>query len=164
MCGIVGYIGSRQAQQILLSGLKSLEYRGYDSSGIALILSNKNSVSIRKSPGKISALENIVKKKPLAGSIGIAHTRWATHGAPNQENAPPPRDALGPARMPAAPLGWRNALIPMGLRARVSGAYRRPQPLQLPRRAVAWDQGGRHRRSRNIMEDNALYGWLPEKS
>jgi len=95
MCGIVGYIGSRQAQQILLSGLKSLEYRGYDSSGMALILSSKNSISIRKSPGKISALENIVKKKPLVGSIGIAHTRWATHGAPNQENAHPHLDCTG---------------------------------------------------------------------
>ena len=95
MCGIVGYIGSRQAQPILLEGLKSLEYRGYDSSGIALVLSSKNSVSVRKSPGKISALENIVKKKPLSGSVGIAHTRWATHGAPNQENAHPHLDCSG---------------------------------------------------------------------
>ncbi len=92
MCGIVGYIGLRPAQQILISGLKSLEYRGYDSSGLATILSNKNSVSIRKSPGKIAALENILKKKPLSGSLGIAHTRWATHGAPNQDNAHPHLD------------------------------------------------------------------------
>jgi glucosamine--fructose-6-phosphate aminotransferase (isomerizing) len=92
MCGIVGYIGSRQAQPILLSGLKSLEYRGYDSSGMALLLTGKNSLSVRKSPGKISALENILKRKPLSGSLGIAHTRWATHGAPNQENAHPHTD------------------------------------------------------------------------
>lgn len=92
MCGIVGYIGQREGQSILLKGLKSLEYRGYDSSGIALILANKNSISLRKSPGKISALENILKKKPLSGSTGIAHTRWATHGAPNQENAHPHLD------------------------------------------------------------------------
>jgi len=92
MCGIVGYIGKREGQSILLSGLKSLEYRGYDSSGMALILSNKNSISIRKSPGKISALENILKRRPLSGSTGIAHTRWATHGAPNQENAHPHLD------------------------------------------------------------------------
>ncbi len=92
MCGIVGYIGLKPAQPILLSGLKSLEYRGYDSSGMAAILSNKNAISLRKSPGKIIALENILKKKPLSGSIGIAHTRWATHGAPTQENAHPHLD------------------------------------------------------------------------
>jgi glucosamine--fructose-6-phosphate aminotransferase (isomerizing) len=92
MCGIIGYVGQRPAQSILLNGLKSLEYRGYDSSGMALILSNKNFISVRKSPGKISALENILKKKPLSGSTGIAHTRWATHGAPNQENAHPHMD------------------------------------------------------------------------
>ena len=92
MCGIVGYIGLRPAQPILLNGLKSLEYRGYDSSGLATILSNKNSISIRKSPGKIIALENILKKKSLSGSTGIAHTRWATHGAPTQENAHPHLD------------------------------------------------------------------------
>lgn len=89
MCGIVGYVGSKEAQPILLSGLKRLEYRGYDSSGIALILSNKNSISIRKSPGKIAALENLLKNKPLSGFTGIAHTRWATHGEPNQTNAHP---------------------------------------------------------------------------
>lgn len=92
MCGIVGYIGDRPCQPILLNGLKSLEYRGYDSSGVATILSNKNSISVRKSPGKIVALENILKKKPLSGSVGIAHTRWATHGAPNQENSHPHLD------------------------------------------------------------------------
>jgi len=92
MCGIVGYIGNRQAQQILLSGLSRLEYRGYDSSGMAVILSGKNKISIRKSPGKIKALEAILQKKPLIGNIGIAHTRWATHGAPNQLNAHPHYD------------------------------------------------------------------------
>jgi glucosamine--fructose-6-phosphate aminotransferase (isomerizing) len=95
MCGIVGYIGPRQAQPILLAGLKSLEYRGYDSSGMALILPKKNAISIRKSPGKISALENILSKKPLEGFTGIAHTRWATHGAPNQANAHPHHDCKG---------------------------------------------------------------------
>jgi len=89
VCGIVGYIGSREAQPVLLSGLKRLEYRGYDSSGIAVILPQKNAISIRKSPGKIIALEKILKNKPLSGSIGIAHTRWATHGEPNQANAHP---------------------------------------------------------------------------
>ena len=95
MCGIVGYIGEREAQPVLLSGLKRLEYRGYDSSGIALISPKKHSLSIRKSPGKISALEKLVKDKPLSGLIGIAHTRWATHGAPTQANAHPHHDCSG---------------------------------------------------------------------
>jgi len=95
MCGIVGYVGVRQAQPILLNGLKRLEYRGYDSSGVAVILSGKKSPSIRKSPGKISALEKILKNKSLSGTVGIAHTRWATHGAPNQVNAHPHEDCSG---------------------------------------------------------------------
>jgi len=95
MCGIIGYIGERPAQNILLNGLKRLEYRGYDSSGIACLLSPKNAISIRKSAGKISVLENLLRKKPLSGSVGIAHTRWATHGAPNQLNAHPHSDCKG---------------------------------------------------------------------
>ena len=92
MCGIVGYIGERPAQEILLAGLKRLEYRGYDSSGIAIILENKKTPSIRKSPGKISVLEKLLKIKPLAGNVGIAHTRWATHGAPTYVNSHPHAD------------------------------------------------------------------------
>ena len=92
MCGITGYIGSQQAQSILLNGLKRLEYRGYDSSGMAAILSDTQRISVRKSPGKISALEALLKKRPLSGNLGIAHTRWATHGAPNQVNAHPHQD------------------------------------------------------------------------
>ncbi|MFA4990053.1 MAG: glutamine--fructose-6-phosphate transaminase (isomerizing) [Candidatus Omnitrophota bacterium] len=95
MCGIVGYIGDRKAQPILLTGLKRLEYRGYDSSGIAVILPEKNSISVKKSPGKINMLERLVKHKPLAGFVGIAHTRWATHGAPTQSNAHPHTDCKG---------------------------------------------------------------------
>jgi len=95
VCGIVGYIGEKQAQPILLAGLKRLEYRGYDSSGIAVILPKKDSISIRKSPGKISALEKLAKSKPLSGVVGIAHTRWATHGAPTQANAHPHQDCSG---------------------------------------------------------------------
>ncbi|MFC1804833.1 glutamine--fructose-6-phosphate transaminase (isomerizing) [Candidatus Omnitrophota bacterium] len=92
MCGIVGYIGDKEAQPILLNGLKTLEYRGYDSSGMAMVLSAKKSVSIRKAPGKISVLEKTLRRKPLKGSVGIAHTRWATHGAPIQKNAHPHHD------------------------------------------------------------------------
>jgi glucosamine--fructose-6-phosphate aminotransferase (isomerizing) len=95
MCGIVGYVGNRQAQGVLLSGLKRLEYRGYDSSGIAVLTSKKHTLSITKAPGKISALENLLRKKPLDGNIGIAHTRWATHGAPNHVNAHPHLDCKG---------------------------------------------------------------------
>ena len=95
MCGIIGYIGDRQAQGILLSGLKRLEYRGYDSSGAALISPNKPVISLKKSPGKICSLENILRKKPLLGTVGIAHTRWATHGSPNRANAHPHSDCTG---------------------------------------------------------------------
>ncbi|MFA5198688.1 MAG: glutamine--fructose-6-phosphate transaminase (isomerizing) [Candidatus Omnitrophota bacterium] len=94
MCGIVGYIGDKEAQPVLLSGLKRLEYRGYDSSGIA-ILSSKNNIEIRKSPGKIRELEKLLKNRPLCGMAGIAHTRWATHGAPTQINAHPHQDCRG---------------------------------------------------------------------
>ncbi len=92
MCGIIGYVGEKNAQTILFNGLKRLEYRGYDSSGIAVIHPLKNLPSIRKAAGKISALEKLLKAKPLAGSVGIAHTRWATHGEPNQPNAHPHAD------------------------------------------------------------------------
>jgi len=92
MCGIIGYIGEKEAQPILLEGLKRLEYRGYDSSGMAVILSAKNATSLRKTPGKIKALEKLLAQKPLKGILGIAHTRWATHGAPNQANAHPHLD------------------------------------------------------------------------
>ncbi|MCX5697067.1 MAG: glutamine--fructose-6-phosphate transaminase (isomerizing) [Candidatus Omnitrophica bacterium] len=92
MCGIIGYVGDRPAQEILLAGLKRLEYRGYDSSGMATIVLGKQGISIRKAPGKIHALEKLLKTKPLSGTIGIAHTRWATHGAPNQVNAHPHHD------------------------------------------------------------------------
>lgn len=95
MCGIIGYIGNKQAQPILLSGLKRLEYRGYDSSGMALLLPANSPISIRKSQGKINVLESLLRKRPLTGSVGIAHTRWATHGAPNQVNAHPHLDCRG---------------------------------------------------------------------
>lgn len=87
MCGIVGYIGQNEALPILVGGLKKLEYRGYDSSGVALI-EDGNIETVRAS-GKIAALEDKLKTKPLHGHIGIAHTRWATHGAPTEQNAHP---------------------------------------------------------------------------
>jgi glucosamine--fructose-6-phosphate aminotransferase (isomerizing) len=87
MCGIVGYIGIREAQPILLNGLIKLEYRGYDSAGMATV--TKGKVSIRKQQGKVAVLSNLLKKKPLKGKIGISHSRWATHGIPSQRNAHP---------------------------------------------------------------------------
>ncbi|SMP39745.1 glutamine--fructose-6-phosphate transaminase (isomerizing) [Fibrobacter sp. UWB10] len=87
MCGIVGYIGQNEALPILVGGLKKLEYRGYDSSGVALIEDGK--IETVRASGKIAALEDKLKTKPLHGHIGIAHTRWATHGAPTEQNAHP---------------------------------------------------------------------------
>ncbi|MDI6605582.1 MAG: glutamine--fructose-6-phosphate transaminase (isomerizing) [Candidatus Omnitrophota bacterium] len=95
MCGIIGYIGNKEAQPILLTGLKKLEYRGYDSCGMATYLPDKKAISVRKLPGKIKALEGLLARKALAGSIGIGHCRWATHGAPNQANAHPHLDCKG---------------------------------------------------------------------
>lgn len=87
MCGIVGYIGLRDATPIILNGLQRLEYRGYDSAGIA-VLSNQK-IEIRRDAGKISHLIDLVRQNPLSGNLGIGHTRWATHGAPNARNAHP---------------------------------------------------------------------------
>jgi glucosamine--fructose-6-phosphate aminotransferase (isomerizing) len=93
MCGIVGYIGSKQASDILLEGLKRLEYRGYDSAGIAVIDSNQ--LMVVKTPGRISNLEAKVEPKFKKSTIGIAHTRWATHGPPTEVNAHPHLDHTG---------------------------------------------------------------------
>ena len=87
MCGIIGVIGRNNAHNLLLEGLERLAYRGYDSSGMATLVNGK--IHKRRSQGKISNLENLLKEKPLEGTIGIAHTRWATHGAPNEINAHP---------------------------------------------------------------------------
>ena len=87
MCGIIGVIGRNNAHKLLLEGLERLAYRGYDSSGIATLVNGK--IHKRRSQGKISNLESLLKEKPLEGTIGIAHTRWATHGAPNEINAHP---------------------------------------------------------------------------
>ena len=88
MCGIVGYIGKRKAYPILIKGLKRLEYRGYDSAGVAII-SDDQQLNVYKTKGKVSDLENFVTQKDISGTIGIAHTRWATHGEPCSANAHP---------------------------------------------------------------------------
>ena len=86
MCGIVAYIGHRDAFDIIVKGLKRLEYRGYDSAGVALM---NGDLRVYKSQGKVSDLEAISEGKDRSGSTGMGHTRWATHGAPNNENAHP---------------------------------------------------------------------------
>ena len=95
MCGIVGYIGNKQAYPILLEGLKRLEYRGYDSAGVALQQDHEGRLVVVKSKGRISDLEARMQGRNTAGTLGIAHTRWATHGAPNDVNAHPHTDASG---------------------------------------------------------------------
>jgi len=87
MCGIVGYIGPRDATPIILNGLKRLEYRGYDSAGLAVLQGGR--IEVRRDAGKLSRLAELVQQKPVSGSPGIGHTRWATHGAPNAKNAHP---------------------------------------------------------------------------
>ena len=89
MCGIVGYIGTKQAYPILIKGLKRLEYRGYDSAGCALLSDEGNKLNVYKAKGKVSDLEAAAKGQDITGTIGIAHTRWATHGVPSEVNAHP---------------------------------------------------------------------------
>ncbi len=94
MCGIVGYVGNRKAVPIILDGLRRLEYRGYDSAGIA-VLDDENNLVVRRAPGKLRNLEEAIRIDPMDGCCGIGHTRWATHGRPTEENAHPHRDCKG---------------------------------------------------------------------
>ena len=94
MCGIVGYVGDKQVVGVILDGLKKLEYRGYDSAGIAVVDDN-GALTIRRAEGKLRNLEEAIRLRPLDGSYGIGHTRWATHGRPTEENAHPHRDCSG---------------------------------------------------------------------
>ncbi|MDP7644790.1 MAG: glutamine--fructose-6-phosphate transaminase (isomerizing), partial [Anaerolineales bacterium] len=93
MCGIVAYIGPRDATPIILNGLKRLEYRGYDSAGVAII--EDGEIHIRRDVGKLARLQSLVSEQPLSGNLGIGHTRWATHGEPNERNAHPHMGATG---------------------------------------------------------------------
>ena len=94
MCGIVGYVGQRETVPVLIDGLKRLEYRGYDSAGIAVIDAT-GQIGIRRAAGKLINLVNELEAEPIAGAYGIGHTRWATHGKPTQDNAHPHRDGSG---------------------------------------------------------------------
>ena len=107
MCGIVGYIGPKKVVPVVIEGLRKLEYRGYDSAGIAVVNTNganagaagasagAGKLDIRRASGKLRNLEEAIQKAPLEGSYGIGHTRWATHGRPTEENAHPHRDCTG---------------------------------------------------------------------
>ena len=94
MCGIVGYVGDKQVVGVILDGLRKLEYRGYDSAGIAVV-DEDGALTIRRAEGKLRNLEEAIRLKPLDGNYGIGHTRWATHGRPTEENAHPHRDCTG---------------------------------------------------------------------
>src|SRR2546429_14424 len=94
MCGIVGYIGPKKVVPVIIEGLRKLEYRGYDSAGIAVV-PQSGKLEIRRAPGKLRNLEEVIAKSPLEGTYGIGHTRWATHGRPTEENAHPHRDCTG---------------------------------------------------------------------
>src|ERR1700728_891391 len=94
MCGIVGYVGPKDVVSVILEGLRRLEYRGYDSAGIA-VGSAGHGLELHRAPGKLRNLEEVIRQKPLHGSYGIGHTRWATHGRPTEENAHPHRDCTG---------------------------------------------------------------------
>jgi len=94
MCGIVGYVGNKRVVPVILDGLRRLEYRGYDSAGIA-VGGNGDGLQVRRAEGKLRNLEEVIRLKPLDGTYGIGHTRWATHGRPTEENAHPHRDCTG---------------------------------------------------------------------
>ena len=93
MCGIIGYIGSKPVVPVLLDGLRRMEYRGYDSAGVALV--SPEGIALRRSAGKLVNLENAIRNEPVDGVYGVGHTRWATHGRPTEENAHPHRDCTG---------------------------------------------------------------------
>jgi glucosamine--fructose-6-phosphate aminotransferase (isomerizing) len=94
MCGIVGYIGNREAVPLIVDGLRRLEYRGYDSAGVA-VLNSDSALEVRRASGKLRNLEEVIRNQPVQGRYGIGHTRWATHGRPTEENAHPHRDCKG---------------------------------------------------------------------
>ena len=95
MCGIVGYVGPKKVVPVIIEGLRRLEYRGYDSAGIAVGSPSSSTLELRRAPGKLANLEEVLREHPLEGTFGIGHTRWATHGRPTEENAHPHRDCTG---------------------------------------------------------------------
>ena len=99
MCGIVGYIGrNRSAMDVLIDGLRRLEYRGYDSAGVAIL--DEGSILVRRALGKLANLEGVLRDNPIDGHVGIGHTRWATHGKPSERNAHPHCSGQDPTQLP----------------------------------------------------------------
>jgi len=94
VCGIVGYIGPKKVVPLILDGLRRLEYRGYDSAGIAVVDAD-GKMELRRASGKLRNLEEVIRLSPIDGTYGLGHTRWATHGRPTEENAHPHRDCTG---------------------------------------------------------------------
>src|ERR1700722_9027765 len=95
MCGIVGYVGPKKVVPVIIEGLRRLEYRGYDSAGIAVGSPSRSTLEVRRAKGKLANLEEVLREQPIDGTFGIGHTRWATHGRPTEENAHPHRDCTG---------------------------------------------------------------------
>ena len=95
MCGIVGYVGKKKVVPVIIEGLRRLEYRGYDSAGIAVGSPSNATLEVRRASGKLTNLEEVLRTNPVVGTFGIGHTRWATHGRPTEENAHPHRDCTG---------------------------------------------------------------------
>ena len=95
MCGIVGYVGPKKVVPVIIEGLRRLEYRGYDSAGIAVGSPSRSTLEVRRAPGKLATWKKSLRQHPLEGTYGIGHTRWATHGRPTEENAHPHRDCTG---------------------------------------------------------------------
>src|SRR5687768_14194343 len=94
MCGIIGHVGQSSSTPVLLDGLRRLEYRGYDSAGV-VVLGDEGEPQVRRCQGKLRALEASLYENPIAGHIGLGHTRWATHGRPSEQNAHPHTDCKG---------------------------------------------------------------------
>ena len=133
MCGIIGYIGSKPVVPVLIDGLRRMEYRGYDSAGVALV--SPEGIALRRSAGKLANLELAIRDEPVDGLYGVGHTRWATHGRPTEENAHPHRDCTG--RIVVV----HNGIIENYLElktgtagARVTSSRRRPTP----RSSLTW--------------------------
>ena len=109
MCGIVGYVGPREAGPVLIGGLRKLEYRGYDSAGVAVFTNDH--IEVRRSVGKLDNLETLLAKQPIGGTPGIGHTRWATHGRPTEENAAIRRRKWVPETSDARALALRATAV-----------------------------------------------------
>ena len=126
MCGIVGYVGDKSAVGIIVEGLKRLEYRGYDSAGVAVL--HEGRLEVRRAAGRIRTLEGILRERPVAGSLGIGHTRWATHGRPSDENAPPTPTAAGTWSSSTTASSRTTSRSRSGSPPRATRSGRRPTP------------------------------------